>query len=31
MSFISKLGKGLKGAMNAVNADEYQLKGVKAK
>jgi hypothetical protein len=31
MSFISKLGKGLKGAMNAVNSDEYQINGVKAK
>ena len=31
MSFLSKLGKGLKGAMNAVNSDEYQVNGVKAK
>ena len=29
MSFISKLGKGLKGAINAVNSDEYQVNGVK--
>ncbi|MEQ5873615.1 hypothetical protein J3455_03395 [Pseudoalteromonas sp. NFXS39] len=31
MSFISKLGKGLKGAMSAVKSDEYQVNNVKAK
>lgn len=31
MSFFSKLGKGLKGAMAAVSSDEYQINGVKAK
>lgn len=31
MSFISKFGKGLKGAIEAVNSDEYHIQGVKAK
>ena len=31
MSFIKKLGKGLKGAMDAVNSDEFEVKGIKAK
>lgn len=27
MSYFRKLGKGLKGAINAVRADEYQITG----
>lgn len=27
MSYFRKLGKGLKGAINAVRADEYQING----
>lgn len=31
MSFIRKLGKGLKGAMDAVNSDEFTVNNVKVK
>ncbi len=31
MSFIKKLGKGLKGAMEAVNSDEFTVNKVKIK
>jgi uncharacterized protein len=31
MSFLNTLNKGLKGAINAINTDEFEVKGNKAK
>lgn len=29
MSYLKKLGKGLRGAINAVQSDEYEVNGIK--